>query len=139
MDNLKPCPFCGEQAIIDKDFCGCSNGDCHNVGYMYLGSEWNNRPVEDALLAKNESQAKEIAELKAKIEKYESSIKSWGIEPEEAHVFCGRIDLLIEKNVNLEAKNQLMRKALKMIMKSDQTTHCLLCHDCAQKALKGGE
>ena len=73
MSELKPCPFCGEQAMVDKDFCGCSNGDCFNVGYMYLTSEWNTRPIEDAQVAEIERLKADNARMREALEDIRNS------------------------------------------------------------------
>jgi predicted RNA-binding Zn-ribbon protein involved in translation (DUF1610 family) len=46
--DLKPCPFCGEQAAkqVDGGWCYCSG--CHVPA---CEDEWNRRPIEDALKA----------------------------------------------------------------------------------------
>jgi len=65
-DALKPCPFCGKAAtnagftkIPDVASClSCSTG-------TKLISDWNRRPLEDALRAENAAMKDLIAELDA--------------------------------------------------------------------------
>ena len=77
MGKLKPCPFCGESATIERygtsrygtlyscDFCGC---------YLETGEEWdhggrwNNRPLEDA----KDAQIKELRDALESQPKWES-------------------------------------------------------------------
>ena len=53
MDKLKPCPLCGAVAEISPygggEWVGCTNKDCELCGCDAHKSQWNNRPIEDAL------------------------------------------------------------------------------------------
>ena len=54
MTELKPCPFCGSEAIDasyneDGYMAVCSNRDCEMDGDPLLTNTWNTRPIEDAL------------------------------------------------------------------------------------------
>lgn len=45
--NLKPCPFCGEDAkhnFADVDFVSCKNRDCDLYDASIQEDYWNNRP-----------------------------------------------------------------------------------------------
>ena len=54
-ENLKPCPFCGSDAVTKHNTekkcfgVGCLNYDCH--GYIGLG--WEYMTLEDAIAAWN--------------------------------------------------------------------------------------
>ena len=55
---LRPCPFCGDDAILEPDGrFQCINNDC--VLYLqefrdYERPSWNTRPIEDALQSRAE-------------------------------------------------------------------------------------
>ena len=62
MSELKPCPFCGNDARFYKvdNKVTCSNSSCiASVKYTPI-DDWNTRPIEDA-------QAAEIERLKARV------------------------------------------------------------------------
>lgn len=73
MKELKPCPFCGEDGVLDErssytvecSVCGC----CAWIpGRNYDGRpDWNTRPIEDALRA-------EVAALKAELERWKAPL-----------------------------------------------------------------
>ena len=67
-DELKPCPWCGSEAVYDSflGYCRCTNDKCPfeckptaawitKVGVL---KDWNTRPLEDALTAENENMRK---------------------------------------------------------------------------------
>lgn len=56
-EELKPCPFCGGDAVVMSDtedglMIGCGGDNCGFMGY-YDEIGWNSRPLEDALRAEN--------------------------------------------------------------------------------------
>ena len=63
MSELKPCPFCGRQPYESGGYVSChtelclANADYHEPAIGPI-TDWNNRPIEDALTAR-------IAELEA--------------------------------------------------------------------------
>lgn len=63
MINLKPCPFCGGNDIVYEEALSVTYcNDCGGELDEGFGSDWNTRPIEDALRAR-------IAELEAEIER----------------------------------------------------------------------
>lgn len=59
--NVKPCPFCGEDAVIEygahgsRSFPMCSNKLCPaGKGGTFDFERWNMRPIEDGLRAEVE-------------------------------------------------------------------------------------
>ena len=62
MINLKPCPFCGGNDIVYEEALSVTYcNDCGGELDEGFGSDWNTRPIEDALNAR-------IAELEGKID-----------------------------------------------------------------------
>ena len=64
LNSLRPCPFCGAEAIMPVfrnaspagykvDVCTCSN-DCEVIWDWKPIEAWNNRPIEDTLRARAE-------------------------------------------------------------------------------------
>ena len=59
MSELKPCPFCGSNDIVYEEALSVTYcNDCGGELDEGFGSDWNTRPIEDALNAR-------IAELEA--------------------------------------------------------------------------
>lgn len=71
MEELKPCPFCGEKAVTIVDdggnnpyyFPGCSN----RCDMGMDEATWNARPIEDALRAENASLREQLEQAQKKI------------------------------------------------------------------------
>jgi len=67
LNELKPCPFCGGKAEEDTHIGGvvcenyCTNPNTFDGGGGVWTTDWNTRPIEDALNAR-------IAELEALID-----------------------------------------------------------------------
>ena len=88
MSELKPCPFCGQEA--EESFAGggniaCGNRDCQAGMLMLYPSVWNTRPIEDALRA-------QLAERDALIERLVEAgdvvnyeyIQLWGLSNDKS-------------------------------------------------------
>jgi len=64
MSELRPCPFCGNEPVVEGNLVACNNLNCptHDNYWtdpmIFTCDQWNNRPIEDALNAR-------IAELEA--------------------------------------------------------------------------
>ena len=72
MINLKPCPFCGGNDIVYEEALSVTYcNDCGGELDEGFGSDWNTRPIEDALTAR-------IAELEAYIDQL-IEIGGWAI------------------------------------------------------------
>lgn len=83
-NNLKPCPFCGSEAIIKTNtgnietaswfWVECKNDECEYINISpcktqeQAETDWNTRPLEDALQAR-------IAELDKEIETWKAGNK----------------------------------------------------------------
>lgn len=56
-ETLKPCPFCGSRAYIERGVVECTNPFCGaSVTFSFPGKEreaWNNRQIEEDLDKKN--------------------------------------------------------------------------------------
>lgn len=76
MSDLKPCPFCGSEAVIKKYFikgvanhlnyfvaCKCEIRTRSRKNIDGATSDWNSRPIEDALRVENERLEQRIREL----------------------------------------------------------------------------
>ena len=71
---LKVCPFCGSEAVRvpggEYDRCYCSNAKCPEFpGYMSL-TDWNTRPIEDALRKQLEVALAELDYLEPRTDEY---------------------------------------------------------------------
>ena len=64
MSELKPCPFCGNEPVVEGNLVACNNLNCptHDNYWtdpmIFTCDQWNTRPIEDELQAR-------IAELEA--------------------------------------------------------------------------
>ena len=51
-EELKPCAHCGTSPKQFEEFYYCPNKDCPYHGWTVIKSDWQSRPLEDALQAK---------------------------------------------------------------------------------------
>ena len=64
MSELKRCPFCGNEPVVEGNLVACNNLNCPTYDnywtdpMIFTCDQWNTRPIEDALHAR-------IAELEA--------------------------------------------------------------------------
>ena len=82
MSELKPCPFCGSSKIKSHDY---GNVEllyrCEDCGGEHFHSNWNTRPIEDALQARiaelewnNSELTDENAELTLRVTEMETEL-----------------------------------------------------------------
>ena len=82
-EELKPCPFCGSSKIKSHDY---GNVEllyrCEDCGGEHFHSNWNTRPIEDALQARiaelewnNSELTDENAELTLRVTEMDQRIK----------------------------------------------------------------
>jgi len=127
--ELKPCPFCGGEASINKDYdldgygrfdsvkcrkCGAKSREIYArvgngcpVHYATVRDAWNTRPIEDA-------QAARIKELEAALKKASAALNVFDrTSPNHEVIFTGKFahmgvarvsDILDEANQALEGK-----------------------------------
>lgn len=81
-DELKPCPFCGREAVeityfsytFNKQYhqVKCGNDDCEMNGFEnMLVDDWNTRPIEDDLRKKLDIavEAMKLANMRLRVNK----------------------------------------------------------------------
>ena len=58
MSEIKPCPFCGNDPVVEGNLVACNNLNCptHDNYWtdpmIFTCDQWNTRPIEDALHAR---------------------------------------------------------------------------------------
>lgn len=84
--NVKPCPFCGEDAVIEygahgsRSFPMCSNKLCPaGKGGTFDFERWNMRPIEDGLRAENDRLRAKNHKLHAALRLYANRL-NWHYE-----------------------------------------------------------
>ena len=91
MINLKPCPFCGGNDIVYEEALSVTYcNDCGGELDEGFGSDWNTRPIEDALTAR-------IAKLEAELKITDELLK-------EATETIGAVVACCTYNSNDDAK-----------------------------------
>ena len=101
-EELRPCPFCGGNDIVYEEALSVTYcNDCGGELDEGFGSDWNTRPIEDALQAENERLKEEL-----QCEKTRSQLN---LEAEERRMlnithYCAEIDRLTARIAELEAE-----------------------------------
>jgi len=101
-EELKACPFCGGNDIVYEEALSVTYcNDCGGELDEGFGSDWNTRPIEDALQAENERLKEEL-----QCEKTRSQLN---LEAEERRMlnithYCAEIDRLTARIAELEAE-----------------------------------
>ena len=111
MSNLKPCPFCGDNAELRggkgvASWIICNNTKCRATQGLELTGEnavkmWNTRPAEDDLKAEVERLKEVLVEIAATL--------ATGAEISEDDIFMMCKDAIGEKAV-LDRYNEKLRK-----------------------------
>ena len=58
MSELRPCPFCGNEPVVEGNLVACNNLNCptHDNYWtdpmIFTCDQWNTRPIEDELHAR---------------------------------------------------------------------------------------
>ena len=72
MSELKRCPFCGNEPVVEGNLVACNNLNCPTYDnywtdpMIFTCDQWNTRPIEDALqsrIAALEAENNRLAEL----------------------------------------------------------------------------
>ncbi len=84
-DELKPCPFCGQPGsyyteLSTRPMAVCNNPLCDNTGFLHEIKCWQNRPIEDALIAERDAARDAIQTTLAIIDISDAATSSMYIE-----------------------------------------------------------
>lgn len=100
LNSLRPCPFCGAEAIMPVfrnaspagykvDVCTCSN-DCEVIWDWKPIEAWNNRPIEDTLRARAER-------AEAMVERLIEAIRGYFFGEEPSAVWRKKLSALVNE------------------------------------------
>ena len=106
MSELKPCPFCGGEPVVEGNLVACNNLNCPTYDnywtdpMIFTCDQWNTRPIEDTLQAENEWLKEELQQEKTR--------SQLNLEAEERRMlnityYCAEIDRLNARIAELEA------------------------------------
>ena len=107
MNELKSCPFCGNEPVVEGNLVACNNLNCPTYDnywtdpMIFTCDQWNTRPIEDALQAENEWLKEELQQEKTR--------SQLNLEAEERRMlnityYCAEIDRLNARIAELEAE-----------------------------------
>ena len=118
MNELKSCPFCGNEPVVEGNLVACNNLNCPTYDnywtdpMIFTCDQWNTRPIEDALQAENEWLKEELQQEKTR--------SQLNLEAEERRMlnityYCAEIDRLNARIAELESViDQLIEVSEKM-------------------------
>jgi len=99
-DELKACPFCNSVPMVKQYFikgvanhinyfveCPCGNRTRSRKSYYGAVSEWNTRPLEDALQARITELEAENAKLKSEIVSKDKKVTDYEKELRQLHKY----------------------------------------------------
>ena len=86
-EELRPCPFCGNEPVVEGNLVACNNLNCPTYDnywtdpMIFTCDQWNTRPIEDALQSR-------IAELEAEndmLKQLSQPIEVWSDEKKQIY------------------------------------------------------
>ena len=118
MNELKSCPFCGNEPVVEGNLVACNNLNCPTYDnywtdpMIFTCDQWNTRPIEDTLQAENEWLKEELQQEKTR--------SQLNLEAEERRMlnityYCAEIDRLNARIAELEAENVGLQERVAML------------------------